>query len=154
MTSAGKVLLIITVWFFSAIGPQSLAGPESSPKAVIEIRKVLDRQVEAWNKGDLDGFMQGYWRSSELSFFSGASKLSGWDATLDRYRKRYQSEGREMGQLQFLEIDARPMGPSDAFVRGRWELRSRSGTTGGLFTLIFRRFDDGWKIIHDHTSSS
>jgi len=118
------------------------------------IRRVLDRQVEAWNRRDLEGFMQGYWHSSDLTFYSGGTTVSGWDETLARYRNRYQSAGAEMGKLEFLDLKIELLGPSAAFVRGRFHLKMSSGESGGLFTLTFRKFADGWKIIHDHTSTA
>jgi ketosteroid isomerase-like protein len=128
------------------------APPQDSAAA---IRAVLDTQVKAWNAGRLEEFMEGYWRSPELSFFSGGRRLAGWDATLERYRRTYQSEGREMGQLVFSELDIAPLGPEAAVVRGRWELTLANGQKpGGLYTLIFRRFPQGWKIVHDHTSAN
>jgi len=123
-------------------------------QAVREIRTVLDRQVEAWNRRDLEAFMAGYWRSEQLSFYSGGTKTSGWQATIDRYRKSYQSEGREMGHLDFSDLQIEILGPRSAFVRGKWHLKTASADPGGLFTLIFRKFDDGWKIVHDHTGSA
>jgi beta-aspartyl-peptidase (threonine type) len=120
--------------------------------ADVAIRRVLDAQVEAWNKGDLEAFMTGYWQSPELSFFSGGDKYRGWQATIDRYRKRYQSEGQEMGQLTFRELDIQVLGPDSAWVRGRWQLVRSKDKPGGLFTLIFKRFPEGWRIVHDHTS--
>lgn len=125
--------------------------PEGAEKAV---RTVLDKQVAAWNSGNLEEFMVGYWKSPELSFFSGGRKLKGWDATIDRYRKTYQAEGKEMGKLTFSELDVQVLGPEAAIVRGRFELIFKDGTKPtGIFTLVFRRFNDGWKIIHDHTST-
>lgn len=118
------------------------------------ILAVLNNQVAAWNRHDLEGFMAGYRHSEKLSFFSGGIKTSGWDTTLARYRNRYQSEGREMGHLDFTELEVETLGSDTAFVRGHWNLKMSSGDQGGLFTLIFRKFPDGWKIIHDHTSTS
>ena len=118
------------------------------------ILAVLDAQVAAWNRHDLEGFMAGYRNSEKLSFYSGGIKTSGWTTTLERYRNRYQSEGREMGHLEFGDLEVEPLGPDSAFVRGRWNVKMTSGEQGGLFTLIFRKFPDGWKIIHDHTSAS
>jgi ketosteroid isomerase-like protein len=119
------------------------------------IRQVLDQQVAAWNKGDVDGFMGGYWMSKDLTFFSGGSETHGWSETLDRYRKSYKSAGHEMGQLTFGEIRIEMLSPDSAFVRGTWKLNMSDGKTPhGLFTLIFRKLPDGWRIIHDSTGSA
>ena len=88
---------------------------------------LLNAQVEAWNRGDLEGFMAGYWRSPELVFCSGATLLKGWDATLERYRKRYQAEGREMGQLRFESLEVLMLGPDGAAARGEYWLRTKDG---------------------------
>ncbi len=119
------------------------------------VRAVLDAQVEAWNRGDLEGFMAGYWRSPELVFCSGATVTKGWEATLERYRKRYQSEGREMGKLRFDSIEVLRLGPAAAAARGAWRLRMSDGTEpNGLFTLVLRRPGGAWRIVHDHTSAA
>jgi ketosteroid isomerase-like protein len=132
-----------------AIESRAAQNPES------EIRAVLGAQAAAWNEGKLEAFMDGYWRSPELSFFSGGRKLGGWDATLERYRKSYQSEGKEMGKLDFSDLDIQLLAQNSGLVRGRWRLKMKDGKElGGLFTLIFRRFDNGWKIVHDHTSAN
>jgi ketosteroid isomerase-like protein len=134
------------------------AGQIESSKpqtAESEIRAVIEAQVAAWNKGKLEEFMDGYWRSPELSFFSGGRKLAGWEATLERYRQTYQSEGREMGKLDFSDLEVQLLAENAALVRGRWKLKMNDGKEpGGLYTLIFRRFNNGWKIVHDHTSSN
>ena len=118
------------------------------------VRSVLERQVEAWNRRDLEGFMKGYWRSPDLTFYSGGTMTKGWQETIDRYRNRYQSEGTEMGRLTFSDLKIEVLGSDSAFVRGRWHLKMAASEPGGLFTLIFRKFSDGWKIVHDHTGSS
>jgi beta-aspartyl-peptidase (threonine type) len=116
------------------------------------IRAVLDAQVAAWNRGDLEGYMAGYWKSPELTFFSGSTITHGWQPTLDRYRKRYQSEGKEMGTLTFSELRFDVAGKT-AIVRGRRALKMKSGDSpNGLFTVILRRFNEGWRIVHDHSS--
>ena len=126
-------------------------APAESPEQAI--RGVLDAQVAAWNRGDLEAFMAGYWASPELSFFSGGERTQGWDATLERYRKRYRSEGQEMGRLTFSELKVDVLGADSALVRGRFQLVRSKDKPGGLFTLLFRRLPEGWRIVHDHTSS-
>ena len=126
----------------------------ATPAAVKDIRSVLDRQVQAWNSNDLEGFMHGYWRSPHLTFYSGGTTVSGWEETLGRYKQRYQGAGNEMGKLAFLDLKIELLGPGAAFVRGRFHLTMSSGESGGLFTLTLRKFGDGWKIIHDHTSTA
>ena len=127
--------------------------PARDPGA--EVRALLDAQVSAWNRGDLEAFMAGYWRSPELVFCSGATVTKGWDATLERYRKRYQAEGREMGRLAFDSIEVMALGEDAAFARGAYRLRLRDGSEpNGLFTLVLRRFPDGFRIVHDHTSAA
>ncbi len=135
--------------------PKQIVKRKESKSAAAEIRALLDAQVTAWNAGKLEEFMDGYWRSPELTFFSGGGKLSGWDATIERYRKTYQAEGKEMGKLAFSDLDIQQVGPNAAVVRGRWELTLSDGKKpGGLYTLVFRRFKQEWKIVHDHTSSN
>lgn len=121
-------------------------------KAETAIREVLDAQVVAWNKGDLPGFMKGYWNSNDLSFYSGKDKKQGWEMTLERYKKRYQGEGKEMGKLTFSELEIQTIGADHAVVKGRWKVEMKKENLDGLFTLIMRKTDDGWRIVHDHTS--
>src|SRR5437870_4341370 len=89
------------------------ANQQGNPRAAIQ--KLLDDQAIAWNKGDLEGFMAGYWKSPNLTFSSGKERTNGWQATIERYRKRYQSEGREMGKVAFNDIDIEMLGPDSAF---------------------------------------
>jgi ketosteroid isomerase-like protein len=120
-----------------------------------DIEQVLHAQQEAWNRHDLDGFMAGYWKSRELTFFSAATERRGWDATMDRYKATYQSPGHEMGKLDFSAVKVEMLGTDAAFVRGAWQLTMPDGKTPrGLFTLVFRKFPEGWKIVHDHTSAA
>ena len=124
-----------------------------SPVQDAAIRKVLQSQVEAWNRHDLEGFMAGYWNSRELTFFSGATETQGWQATLARYRKKYQAPETEMGTLEMTDIQVEMLGPQAAFVRGRWHLALSNGKQPhGLFTLIFHEFPEGWRVVHDHSS--
>jgi beta-aspartyl-peptidase (threonine type) len=119
----------------------------------VAIRKVIEDQQTAWNRRDLEGFMAGYWNSPDLTFFSGAHESKGWQAALDRYKKSYQSAGHEMGKLEFANLRIEMLGPEAAFVRGEFHLTMSDGKTPhGLFTLVFRKFPDGWKIVHDHSA--
>jgi len=126
-----------------------LAAPADEEKA---IRSVLDGQVVAWNKGDLDGFMAGYWNSQKLFFISGAKTSQGWKAVKERYVQTYKSEGKEMGTLAFSELNVDVLAADAAVVRGKWELKLSKETVRGWYTLVFRKFPDGWKVTHDHTS--
>jgi beta-aspartyl-peptidase (threonine type) len=137
-------------WFFLA-APFAMA--QDRDQAERAIRAVLDDQVVAWNKGDLIGFMRGYWESDRLSFFSGNTKASGWKGTLERYQKKYQGEGKEMGRLAFEELTVELLGSDHALVRGRFRLRLTKDSPTGIFTLILRKTPAGWRIIHDHSST-
>ncbi len=146
------VSLIATSTVFVVAGMVQAAGQNVDDPARAAIRKVMDDQQAAWNRHDLEGFMAGYWKSDDLSFFSGAHETRGWQAALDRYKKNYQSAGHEMGQLQFSNLRIEMLGPDAAFVRGEFHLKMSDGKTPqGLFTLIFRKFPEGWKIVHDHS---
>ncbi len=126
---------------------------DENPRAAVE--HVLLTQQDAWNHHDLDAFMTSYWNSPELTFFSGAKESKGWQAAIDRYRATYASPGHEMGKLDFSDLLVEVLGPEAAFVRGQWQLSMPDGETPhGRFTLIFRKFPEGWKIIHDHTSAA
>src|SRR5271165_7078457 len=112
----------IGVLFVVLLGPTLACGETPDDSARKAIREVLDDQTAAWNKGDLTGFMKGYWKSDKLVFFSGDKKTSGWQATLERYQQKYQGEGKEMGELAFSELDVQLFGPDAALVRGRFTL--------------------------------
>jgi ketosteroid isomerase-like protein len=119
------------------------------------IERVLRTQQEAWNRHDLEGFMAGYWRSPELTFFSEGKEQDGWEATIERYLAKYASPGHEMGKLEFSGLRVEVLGQDSAFVRGSWKLTMSDGKKPhGLFTLVFRKFPEGWKIVHDHTSAA
>jgi uncharacterized protein (TIGR02246 family) len=145
------LVLCIAVFPFHA---RSASGEETA------IEQVLRAQQQAWNRHDLEGFMAGYWNSSELTFFSGANEKDGWQATIERYRASYASTGHEMGHLEFSGLRIEILGVDTAFVRGSWALtmpgdkQQDDKAPHGLFTLVFRKFPSGWKIIHDHTSSA
>ncbi len=139
--------------FFVGIGSGCRAlspAPEADRAA---IRDVLAAQVAAWNRGDIEAFMDGYARTDSLRFASGGSVQRGWAAALERYQASYPSRAA-MGTLAFQQLDVRVLGPTSALVFGRWQLARASDTPSGLFTLLFMRRADGWRIVHDHTSSA
>jgi uncharacterized protein (TIGR02246 family) len=122
------------------------------------ITAVLTAQQDAWNHGDVDKFLIGYWHSPNLTF-SGASGISrGWDGVLARYKKTYPNRAA-MGQLDFSNLEFRFLGPDAALVLGHWHLQRETGNEkdnaniGGVFSLVWQRFPKGWRIIHDHTSA-
>lgn len=122
-------------------------------KDVAAIRAVLDAQAEGWNRGDVDAYMDGYMRSPETVLVSGDSVTRGWQVVLDRYKKNYNSR-EKMGRLSFTEIEVNLLGKDAAMALGRWQLTRAADTPHGRFTLIFRRTPQGWRIIHDHTSTA
>jgi ketosteroid isomerase-like protein len=137
---------------FSAAAAGQNPGPEIET-ADAAIRQLLDAQVAAWNRGDLEGYMAGYWNSQELTFSSGATETAGWKPTLERYRQHYKKAGRQMGHLEFSHIRIEAFGEQMAFAGGRWRLKMPDNSTRtGLFTLMLRRFPEGWRIVHDHSS--
>ena len=132
---------------------------DRSPPAAEEtaIKAVLNDQVAAWNSGLLDGFMDGYWRDENLTFTSGDNVARGWEQTRKRYLDKYWGPGiekKDRGQLAFEELQVESLSPTVALVRGRYLLTIGNGRATGRFTLVFRKFADGWKITSDHTSAA
>ncbi len=118
------------------------------------VRSLLETQEKDWNRADLDAFLKGYWNSPKVVFQSGGERFEGWETIRARYRKRYQDGGAAMGVLAFSEVEVERLGPESALARGRWRLTMPDGKTpNGLFTVVLRKFPDGWKIVHDHTSA-
>jgi uncharacterized protein (TIGR02246 family) len=128
-------------------------GGGREAKDVAAIRAVLDAQADGWNRGDVDAYMDGYMRSPETVLVSGDSVTRGWQVVLDRYKKNYNSR-EKMGRLSFTEIEVNLLGKDAAMALGRWQLTRSGDTPHGRFTLIFRRAPQGWRIIHDHTSTA
>jgi uncharacterized protein (TIGR02246 family) len=137
--------------------PFAQLGIEAAPRDSRDadraaIQAVLDAQQSAWNRGDVDAFLVGYWHSPELTF-SGSNGVSrGWDGVLARYKKNYPDRAT-MGHLDFSQLEFRFLGSDAALVLGHWHLTREKGDVGGVFSLVWQRFPEGWKIIHDHTSA-
>ncbi|HXY61071.1 MAG TPA: nuclear transport factor 2 family protein [Chthoniobacterales bacterium] len=141
------------VFCFVAIAAALLAEEPTSNTAAPEIQNVLREQQDAWNRGDIDGFMNGYWRSDKTVFVSGDDVTRGWQKVLDRYKAKY-SDRAKMGTLTFSEIEFTPLSDDSVVALGSWKLQRASDAPHGRFTLVFRHFPDGWKIVHDHTSAA
>lgn len=141
--------LAILVIFAAAV--TTFAQSEAQKTSIADdIRAVMTQQAADWNRGDVDAFMQGYWKSDKLVFV-GSKVTRGWQQTLDNYKKSYPTKER-MGTLTFSDLEITVLSKDAAVVVGSWSLKRANDAPGGKFTLIFRKFKDGWKIVHDHTS--
>ncbi len=135
-----------------------IAGSSFSRSAALEtldehnIRKVLDDQVAAWNRGDIDAFMQGYLKSDQTEFVGAGGILRGWSAVLDRYRRDYP-DAKARGELTFGNLEIRVLSPDYAYALGEFHLKREKDNPSGAFTLILRKTPDGWRIIHDHSTA-
>lgn len=129
---------------------RQLGGTNSADR---EVRALLEQQAADWNAGNLAGFMEGYARSDNTRFASGGDILLGWQTVFDRYRRKY-GDKETMGKLTFSDVDVQILGPESAFAFGRWHLTRQTTNTFGLYTLILRKTTEGWRIVHDHTSSA
>lgn len=133
---------------FGLLAGQSLAQNKKDEAA---IRKVMEDQTAAWNRGDLEGFMQGYWRSDELRFISGDRITRGWQATLDNYKRSYGAPGM-MGTLAFSDLDLTFLGKDAAYVVGSWKLTREKDSPQGKFSLLWKKINGKWLVVSDHSS--
>jgi ketosteroid isomerase-like protein len=132
---------------------ESFAQDINPSNQELDIKRVLTIQVQSWNQGDLNGFMSTYWKSKKLSFSSGGNTTFGWQATFQRYKKNY-SPPKEMGKLKFSKLLVTPIEENSALVLGNWHLTLEDKTNPhGNFSLVLKKFDGDWKIVHDHTST-
>jgi beta-aspartyl-peptidase (threonine type) len=147
---------------FASIAITTLVSPSlrmvfqanENRQAMDAAKGLLESQQDAWNQGNLDGFMLGYWNDNELTFYSDNTIEKGYGPLKERYFKRYKSEGKEMGKLTFSNVDVQPKSDSFAVVRGHWKVEKSKETAEGLFTLWVERKPEGWRIVHDHTSAA
>jgi len=144
-----KYLIPVLLIALFSCQPKPGFDPETAKK---EILAILMEQQKAWNRGDIETYMQGYYKSDSLRFASGGHVSYGWQTTLDRYKEGYPDK-TIMGKLTFSNIDIKLLSENSALVFGKWELERADDHPWGLFTLIFRKKPCGWRIIHDHTSS-
>jgi len=137
------LVVVLLVVFAMAVSAQS--------NSEADIRKVMTDQAEAWNRGDIDVFMRGYWNSDKLVFVSGVNVTRGWQPTLDRYKRTYDTRAK-MGTLTFSDLEITLLSKDSAVVLGSWSLARENDNPHGKFTLTFRKLKEGWRIIMDHTS--
>jgi uncharacterized protein (TIGR02246 family) len=124
-------------------------------KARTAITQLLTAQQDAWNKGNVDTFMSAYWKSPDLTFSGARGTERGYEAVYNRYKRTYPDRST-MGQLDFSDLDFHFIGNDGALVLGHWHLtrdKASGGDIGGVFSLVWQRFPEGWRIIHDHTSA-
>ena len=150
--SSGAAATTVESGSDTAEGTGAAAAGSGAEEAREAIETVLADQAEAWNRGDLEGFMAGYWRSPELTYTAGGSVHRGWEELLDRYRRAY-GEGDAMGRLSFDDLEVHPLSEDAAWALGRWRLELEADTLGGAYTLVLREVEGEWRIVHDHTST-
>jgi uncharacterized protein (TIGR02246 family) len=140
-------MLFLAMWSALA-SPQAPGNTETG-----EIRALLGRQEQDWNRGDVAAFMDGYARTGDLVFTTGGEIYRGWDGALARYKANYPDRAA-MGKLTFTDTEITILGPASAMVLGKWALQRAEDKPHGVFTIVLRKGPEGWRIIHDHTSSS
>lgn len=145
-----KILKLILLSLLLAL-PLLAQSAQQKSQIEVEVLAVMTNQSAAWNRGDIEGFMHGYWKSEKLVFASGDNITRGWQPTLDNYKKTYGTK-EKMGELTFSDIDVNVLSKDHAVVLGSWSLKREKDNPKGKFTLIFQRMKEGWRIIHDHTS--
>ena len=153
MKWCSPLLLSLLFVLFVPSGSSATENEENKDGVIAEIRAVLSAQQEAWNHGDIDGFMNGYARAETTVFVSGDEVTRGWQTVRDRYFKKYGDRAK-MGTLTFSDLETEQLGQDSAVALGRWELKRANDNPHGRFTLIFRHTTDGWRIVHDHTSAA
>jgi uncharacterized protein (TIGR02246 family) len=131
----------------------TLANAQRHQDSIAAIKAVIEAQRDAWNKGDIEGYMEGYEKSDNTVFVSGDNVTRGWKTVLERYKKSYDSR-EKMGQLEFSDLEITMLSKDSAVVLGRWLLKRSQDEPHGRFSLIFKKTASGWRIIHDHTSSA
>src|ERR1041385_496523 len=145
----------VTVLLIGMLTPTALSQTSSTnfSRDKSEIRAVLDAQAAAWNRGDVEAYMDGYDRAPNTEFVGGDSITRGWQEVLDRYKKKYDTR-EKMGTLTFSDIEITMLSKNAALVLGRWRLKRANDEPHGTFTLLFRKRKAGWRIVHDHSSSA
>ena len=143
------LLVLLLVPAISGLAAPTPGPAQPTPKdAILHLMSV---QAAAWNRGNIDEFMKGYWNSDSLVFIGQSGPTYGYSGALARYKKAYDSPDK-MGQLTFSEIKVQQLSADYCFVIGKWALKRKAGDVGGTYTLLFRKINGQWLIIVDHTS--
>jgi ketosteroid isomerase-like protein len=148
--SRSVLVLVLLATVFPGTSNRFLVASVPSDEA--QIRSLLQAQTDAWNRGDIDAFVGGYWKSDKTAFVGANGITRGWQSVLDRYRKDYPDR-KAMGQLTFSALEIHVVCPDAAFAIGQYQLERESDKPSGIFTLNFQKFPEGWRIIVDHTTA-
>jgi len=140
-----KIIILLVVVLASKLATAQTAEDKTA------ILKVLENQRQGWNKGDMDNYMQGYWKSDSLLFVGKNGPTYGWQKTLDNYKKGYPDKSA-MGFLTFGIKKVEFLTKDKAFVLGSWNLKREKDEPQGYFTLLLRKIDGEWKVVVDHSS--
>lgn len=140
------LLLMCCCFSFVAFAQQKSASPDKTA-----IQKLLGNQKKAWNEGNLEGYMDGYWKNDSLTFIGKRGVTKGWKETLENYKKSYPDK-TAMGKLEFQLLSIKVLGKDIAYVIGKWELKRTAGDLSGHFTLLLRKINNKWVIVSDHSS--
>jgi len=143
------VFLILTLSLISIPEIYSKSFRDNDPEK--SMRNVLDNQVKAWNNGDMEQYMNGYWKSDSLRFIGKNGIKYGWQNTLNNYKKSYPDKAT-MGVLKFDILSVELLSNDKGFVIGKWEIKQEKGVINGIFSLLFKEIKGNWVIICDHTS--
>lgn len=145
-----KQVCLVLLLMLAAVGSLGAQSAKGSPED--EIRALLKVQAEAWNRGDIQAFMETYWKSPKTAYLGSRGAIRGWQSVLERYKRTYPDR-RAMGKTTFSGLEITMLSPDSALVLGHWRLEREKEPLGGVFTLVVRKFPEGWRIIHDHTSA-
>jgi ketosteroid isomerase-like protein len=137
-------LLLLNLLLVTGFGKAQYADTAS-------VRQIMHTQEEAWNKGNVEGFMEYYWKSDSLKFIGSKGITYGWQKTLDNYKKGYPNQ-EAMGSLTFDISSIEQLSSSSIFVIGKWHLKKKDSEVGGYYTLLWKKKNGKWVIVTDHTS--
>jgi ketosteroid isomerase-like protein len=148
-----KSYLLFSIILVSCTQPSKTVptAPINLQKEISAIHEVMNQQAIAWNNADIEGYMQGYWNSDSLIFTGGKSKTTGWRQAIDRYKKSYPDKAA-MGALTFSDLATEVTSAQSAYTTGAWKVETDANVADGRFTLVWRKKQNKWRIVADHSS--